>query len=425
MTVFDMHKSGSWNYRPVFFLAMISFMLFLFWASQSEVDQFVRGQGRVITPGKNKNIQHLEGGILADILVKEGQQVKAGDALFILSNQSAESDLQETRVQINALELRLARLEAEQKKAETVNFPQEMADKMPSLVVNELALFRSRVSSRKEEIQALEEKANQKRLKLVELKTQFEDLSKELNIAQEQFRINQKLLRSGAVSETRYLDSKSKVSNFNTRLSLVRKKIPITEAELKEFEANIQEALGNQESEVLDEISKVKIEIGQLEERIKTQLDKVQRTSILSPDDGEIVTVHYNTIGGTIRSGDVIAELAPANKELIVEARISTSDRGKLWVGLPANIKITAYDYAIYGSLEGRVEAISADSLLDENGRSYYRVRISLKQQQIREGLPIRAGMQTEVNVLTGKKKVMDIILNPLKRSFDNALGAQ
>lgn len=295
---------------------------------------------------------------------------------------------------------------------------------MPSLVVNETALFRSRVNRRNEEIQALEEKANQKRLKLVELKTQFDDLSKELNIAQEQFRINQRLLKSGAVSETRYLDSKSKVSNFNTRLSLVRKKIPITEAELKEFEANIQEAHGKHESEVLDEISKVKIEIGQLEERIKMQVDKVQRTAILSPDDGEIVTIHYNTIGGTIRSGDVIAELAPANKELIVEARISTADRGKLWVGLPANIKITAYDYAIYGSLEGRVEAISADSLLDENGRSYYRVRISLKEQQIREGLPIRAGMQTEVNVLTGKKKVMDIILNPLKRSFDNALGA-
>lgn len=424
MSVFDMHKSGSWNYRPVFFLAMVSFLFFLYWASQSEIDQFVRGQGRVITPGKNKNIQHLEGGILADILVREGQQVKTGDVLFILSNQSAESDLQETRVQINALTLRLARLDAEKEREETVNFPKEIADTVPSLVINELALFKSRTNQRDDQIQALEEKANQKRLKLVELKTQFEDLSKELGIAQEQFRINQRLLKSGAVSETRYLDSKSKVSNFNTRLSLVRKKIPITEAELAENEANIQEALRKHESEVLDEISNVKVEMQQLDERIKMHFDKVNRTAILSPDDGEIVTIYYNTIGGTIRSGDVIAELAPSDKELIVEARISTSDRGKLWVGLPANIKITAYDYSIYGSLEGRVEAISADSLLDEQGRSYYRVRISLKQQQIREGLPIRAGMQTEVNVLTGKKKVMDIILNPLKRSFDNALGA-
>ncbi|MAH05879.1 MAG: hypothetical protein CL561_10005 [Alphaproteobacteria bacterium] len=424
MTVFDMHKSGSWNYRPVFFLCMLSFLLFLIWATQSEVDQFVRGQGRVITPGKNKNIQHLEGGILADILIKEGQMVKKGDVLFILSNQSAESDLQETRIQIESQQLRLARLEAELLMKDTVNFPEDIAEKLPSLVVNELALFKSRLSRRNEQLQALEEQANQKRLKLVELKTQYEDLSKELSIAQEQFRINQKLLRSGAISETRYLDSKSKVSNFNTRLSSVRKKIPISEAELAETEANIQETIRKHETEVLDEISEVKVQIQQLEERIKSQLDKVQRTAILAPDEGEIVTIYYNTIGGTIRSGDVIAELAPSDKELIVEARISTADRGKLWEGLPANIKITAYDYSVYGSLEGRIESISADTILDEQGRNYYRVRISLKQQQIGEGMPVRAGMQTEVNILTGKKKVLDIILNPLKRSMDNALGA-
>lgn len=424
MTVFDMHKSGSWNYRPVFFLCMVSFLLFIFWATQSEIDQFVRGQGRVITPGNNKNIQHLEGGILADILVKEGQIVKRGDVLFVLSNQSAESDLQETRIQMQTTQLRLARLEAELEQNDTVNFPEDLAEKFPSLIINELALFKSRLSRRNEQIQALEEQANQKRLKLVELKTQYEDLDKELSIAQEQFRINQKLLQSGAVSETRYLDSKSKVSNFNTRLSSVRKKIPISEAELAETEANIQETFRKHETEVLDEISEVKVQIQQMEERIKSQLDKVQRTAILAPDDGEIVTIYYNTIGGTIRSGDVIAELAPSNKELIVEARISTADRGKLWEGLPANIKITAYDYSVYGSLEGRVEAISADSIMDEQGRSYYRVRISLKQQQISEGMPVRAGMQTEVNILTGKKKVLDIILNPLKRSLDNALGA-
>ena len=179
MTVFDMHKSGSWNYRPVFFLCMLSFLLFLIWATQSEVDQFVRGQGRVITPGKNKNIQHLEGGILADILIKEGQIVKKGDVLFILSNQSAESDLQETRIQIESQQLRLARLEAELLMKDTVNFPEDIAEKLPSLVVNELALFKSRLSRRNEQLQALEEQANQKRLKLVELKTQYEDLSKE------------------------------------------------------------------------------------------------------------------------------------------------------------------------------------------------------------------------------------------------------
>ena len=179
MTVFDMHKSGSWNYRPVFFLCMLSFLLFLFWATQSEIDQFVRGQGRVITPGKNKNIQHLEGGILADILVREGQIVKKGDVLFVLSNQSAESDLQETRIQVQSQQLRLARLEAELEKKDTVNFPEDLADKFPSLVINELALFKSRLSRRNEQIQALEEQANQKRLKLVELKTQYEDLDKE------------------------------------------------------------------------------------------------------------------------------------------------------------------------------------------------------------------------------------------------------
>ena len=345
--------------------------------------------------------------------MREGQHVSSGDVLFMVTNQSAESDLEETYVRINALQLRMARLNAERMAQDTINFPGDIAKKMPSLVTNEMALFQSNKRQRGDQINGLEEKANQKKLKLIDLKTQYEDLTKEMNIAQKQFRINQRLLKSGAVSETRYLDSKSKVSNFNTRLSSIRQKIPITEAELKE-----------NEGEVLDEISNVKVEIQQLEERIKTQFDKVKRTAILSPDDGEIVTVYYNTIGGTIRSGDVIAELAPTDKELIVEARISTSDRGKLWVGLAANIKITAYDYSIYGSLEGRVEAISADSLLDENGRSYYRVRISLSQQQIRENMPIRAGMQTEVNILTGKKRVMDIILNPLKRNFDNALGA-
>jgi multidrug efflux pump subunit AcrA (membrane-fusion protein) len=139
MSVFELHKAGSWNYRPVFFLAMLSFILFLVWASQSEVDQYVRGQGRVITPGKNKNIQHYEGGILTDILVREGQHVSQGDVLFMVTNQSAESDLEETYVRINALQLRMARLNAERLAKETVNFPGDIAQKMPSLVTNELA----------------------------------------------------------------------------------------------------------------------------------------------------------------------------------------------------------------------------------------------------------------------------------------------
>jgi len=377
------------TYRFLLLLVASCLCAFFAWAGISEIDQQVRGSGKIIPSGKVRSIQHLEDGIVREILVKEGQTVQAGDSLFQLINTKAEADMKEINVGLSALLIKQIRLQAELKDQEGFSVPGSLAQNNEGIVKAEKDLFKARRAEFVEKANGLKKRMKQKVLKLDDNEANIANLEKERAISQEQLAIKRKLRDSGAISRSQYLEEESKVKNFNTRISSVRKEIPITKSEISEIVNLLEETRQKRRSDIVEELNGVNVDIKKLQERIVTFSDAVNRTSIQAPINGVINKLHVNTIGGVVQSGQVLAEIIPLEETLIVEGKIATKDRGKIWEGLPVAAKITAYESSIYGSMNGTLTYISADSFTDNQGTSYYQVRATLDNSALSEDKPV------------------------------------
>lgn len=416
---------GFFNYRLPLIAVTVFLLFFIIWASFSSIDQQVSGVGRIIPAGKSRVIQHLEGGIVDEILVHEGQQVTPDQPLFTISNSRAKSDLQEIYVDVKSLEIRQKRLQAELAGEETVVFEKELNDNYKQIIEAELMLFHSRKRESEEKIKGISERLRQKKLKLEDLRARLRNLSEESAIAQRQNAIKKKLHESGASSESQYLDTQSQVKNFETRMGEVEKEIPITEAEYTEVLNLIEETKQNVKSAILDDLNKVNIELKKYQERVVGAKDQVARTTIKSPIKGIVNKVNINTIGGVIAPGQVVAEIIPLDEALVVEGMLSTDDRGKVWPSLPVKVKVKAYDYSIYGGIDGVLTQVSADSLIDGKGQEFYRINVDLKSNKLPGDKLLYPGMMVDLNILTGKVSVMQALLRPLLHIRDTALREQ
>ena len=398
-------------------------ILFIALSYSYKIDQHVRSQGRIIPAGQTKIVQHLEGGIVSDILVNEGQRINKGDILLQVSNQQARSDLAEQQISLEALKIRILRLQAEYNGDKTFNIPPDIENtNNQNIIKNEKRLFTSRRQSLIEKLSVFLEQINQKELKLDDLKAQLSNLNAEKKVSSDQLAINERLKRSNAISESRYLESKSKVKSFNTRISQVKKNIPVIQAELQEILKKIKSEKENYKTEILNEKGKVELALQQMTERLKTRHDEVNRTAIISPVNGIVNKLYVNTVGGVVQPGGDLVEIIPLDENLIVEARLSTKDRGKVWIGLPVLVKITAYDYAIHGGIDGRIIDISADSFRDERGIQFYRTRIKLERNSISKNKPLYPGMTVEANIISGQTTILHALLKPFWRIKQNAL---
>ena len=409
------------SYRIVLITVVVALLAFFTWAILSEIDLHVRGYGRIIPSGNAKVIQHLEGGIVTEIFVKEGQKVDDGTPLFQINNTRALSEQKESQISKAALEARLIRLEAERNDANNLNFPAPLLEQIPSILLNEQDIFETRRRRFAEEANVLTEQARQKALKLEDLKSQLSNVTEEYDIAKRQLEINEKLKKSGAVSETKYLNSKSAVKNFETRLSSIRKQIPVAAAALEEVRNKSGGLEEKKMGDILKEMNETRVDIQKLQERLKSFGDRVERTEILSPARGVINSIYVTTVGGVIRPGEPLAELIPLDDTLIVEAQVPSKDRGQIWNGQDVLIKITAYDFARFGGIQGTVQDISADSIQDPQGGFNYRVKIAIESGSIPENMTLFPGMTADVDILTGKTTIMNYLLKPLRRISGNA----
>ncbi len=413
---------GSSRHRLVLYAMVGCLAAFWLWAEFSTIDLQVRGQGSIVPSGQAKVIQHLEGGVVSNIMVAEGQQVESGQPLFQISNQQAESDSNELRLQSVAQSLQIVRLQAELADKAAPDFGSLAEQATSAALENERQLFQSRMRDYHSGLNVLEEQANQKQFKLDDLKTQYDNITQELHVARDQHAINEKLRQAGAISETRYLQSKSAMQETTTRLGQVEKSMPVVQAELAEVRRRINEAQEKHRSDVLEDLKKAQLALSQLQERSKTPADKIRRTTVTSPIRGVVNRLYINTLGGVVKPGDKLAEIIPLDDKLIVEGRVPTKDRGLIWNGLPALVKISAYDYAIYGGIDGKLVDISADTLADERGVPYYRVRVALARNNMGEHMPLFPGMTAEVNILSGKTSIWNALMRPLWRMRENAL---
>jgi len=410
-----------WNHRLVTVPIILLTTIFIVWASITEVDEVVRGEGRVIPSSKTKIIQHYEGGIIKKIYVKEGQRVKKGDPIYRLENAKSQADSKSKAIAIISYKAQINRLEAEVYSRD-INFDQDISDDIKK---NELDIYHEDMKNYQDKLNSLKDKVTQAKLEKRQKITKLKNLKNELKTQNENLSIAKKLLDKGAGSKKQYLSELSKKQSLQTNINDLKNSIPILDKKISVAKNDLESFKSEKKSELLKKIAQIKTKIKQLKEEESAGADREVRKVVLSPVDGIVKKLYFHTIGGVVKPGDRIAEITPIDDNLVIEAKIKTNDRGRVIEGQKVTISITAYSYTKYGLLNGKLISISPDSFVEQNGKSYYQVRISADKTGFSKDKPILPGMVANINILTGKKTIMEYILKPLKDITINALREQ
>ena len=418
-------EEKEWNYYTTVVPIMLFFTIFLTWAAFSQIDEAVKGTGKVVPSGQTKVIQNLEGGIVSGILVNEGDTVKKGDIIYNLSNAFFSSELITKEIDLLTFQAVLVRLEALINNNTTVEFPADLKKKIPDIVENETRIFYEDLENNQRKVDIARDQFNQKDYKLREMKIRFNNLSIELNLAMENMKILDELLSKKVASKKEYILELSKKQNIVTQIEETRNSIPILQEEIEEARKKIASVESENRSKSLSKYSEIKTEITKSIEKNKANVDREQRKSVISPVNGIINKLYFYTEGGIVKAGDKMAEITPIEDSLTIEAKIKSSDRAFIWEGQDVSVEITAYDFSKYGLLNGKLISISPDSFEDRNGSIFYIAKIKADVNQFAPDLPILPGMVANVNILTGKKTVLQYILKPLKDIRKNALSEQ
>jgi HlyD family type I secretion membrane fusion protein len=396
--------------------------LALVWAAVTHLDTVTRGQGRVVPQSNNKVVQHLEGGIVTEILAREGEQVAAGAPLMRIDNSFSRAELVQAELELKARRLQLARLEAEIAGATTLELPLFVSASLPELAAREQDLFRARGRGLQAQIAVVEEQATQKRLELAELTTRWRNTQAERDLLAPRVQSVRRLVQMGAASRNELIDNERGLQQIDARLAELTHEIPRAESALTELARRRDEITLRFRSDAEKDRRETGVQIARFEETIRAMEDRSRRSEVVAPVAGIVNKLFVTTVGGVVKSGEPLAQIVPADASVIVEARLSPRDRAEVWPGLKAVVKISAYDYALHGALQGKVLDISPDAFADEKGEPYFRVRLEAGQAALGPGKPIVPGMQAQVDILTGRHSVLDYLLKPIRLVRDNAL---
>jgi len=412
------------------FAYIISFMIclllvsFVVWAHITVLDEVTRGQGQVVPSQRVQIIQHLEGGILEKILVQENQIVQKGDVLVQIRNTRATSQYRDAVNTALEHQAALARLNAELTD-QPPQFSQQMQQQYPTLVADQQQIYQAHQQQLALELKVLQSQYQQKLQEIKELTSRKKKLEQGLLLAQEQRDIAQPLVDQELYPRVDFLSLQRDVSSMNGDLETIQLTIPRIREAANEARRRIEQRKAEYRTSILNELTKRRLELITLTEEIAAGKDSVGRTDVRSPVHGTIKQLIINTVGGVIRSGEPILEVVPLDDALVVEVQIRPADIAFLYPGQPAKIKLTAYDFSIYGGLDGYVEQISADTIINDDRESFYRVKLRTKDKTLsHQGaqLPIIPGMTASVDILTGKKSVLSYLLKPIIKTKQTAL---
>lgn len=423
-----LHSGVPKTLRVFVMMCLLALVAFVGWAAWAQLDEVARGDGRVVASGRNQLLQSLEGGIVKEIMVKPGDRVKQGDILIRIDDTGFSSNLGEIESKKLNLMAQIARLEHETNpdaSGEPV-FPESVSLRAPGLVESELRLFKARRQSLDVQTQILKERVQQKTLELEETRTNLVRLEQNLELALEEEAIKKPLARSGVVPKTDVIRLQREIADLRGQIGVANDSIPRLEAGIREAEGQVREQRLRYLQEAQAELGQRRAEQAIVDESIRAAQDKVTRTDIRAPVDGIVNALNVNTVGSVARPGEVLAEIVPLEDALRIEARIRPADIAFVHPEQKALVKITAYDFSIFGGLDGVVEKISPDSAIDEATREvYYTVTIKTLSNQLgrqNQNLSIFPGMIASVDILTGKKSVLDYLLKPINKARTEAL---
>lgn len=406
--------------------AILVFLTFaVLWAAWSEIDVVTRGEGRVITSSQVQLIQNLEGGILAEIPVREGETVEKDQVLFRLDATRFESSYREGEQQKFALQARIARLAAEA--GGTVpEMPAGLREKHPEIVKQELALHAARAKDLASKIDILREQLVQRRNEIIELRAREKTQREGLAIITREIAISAPLVTQGVISEVELMRLQREQVRIRTEVEAASLAAPRVESSIEEVRRKIDETTSAFRAQAGAELALSRAEFAKHAETLPALEDRVTRTTVRSPVKGIVKSILNKTLGGVVQPGNPLAEIVPLEEQLLVEARIKPADIAFIAVGQRAVVKVTAYDYSIYGGLEGKIVLVGADSIVPQQGEPYYIVHVRTAASVLKFGgksLPVIPGMTTSVDVLTGKKSVLNYLLKPVNRAMERALS--
>ncbi|GGF51362.1 HlyD family type I secretion membrane fusion protein [Terasakiella brassicae] len=404
------------TFKPVAYGIMFALVIFTTWAVFTELEEVSVAIGEVVPQGKVKVVQHLEGGIITDIYVQEGDLVRTGSELVQLDLGTGGVNKEELEVRLDGLLLNRARLLAEANGTE-VEFPQDIVVARPQMAAAAKQSYQARLRDLNSRLNVLNDKLRQKELTVDELEDKLESAKRNLRLARQRFAMSTDLLKDKLTSKMDHLKLEAEAQKLEGERSSLLNSIPKAKAAIKEAQSTINEEKTAFQREAIEELGTVEQNIAQTRELLSKATDQGLRALIKSPIDGVVKNMTYNTIGGVVTGGEPIMEIVPVGENLVIEARLKPIDRGYVEENQAAVVKINTYDFIRYGSLDGKVIHVAPDSTTSPEGETYFRVIVQTEKTYLgeKEGLyEITPGMEATVDIHTGTKSVIEYMVKPV-----------
>ena len=390
-------------------ITLLIFFFFL-WAYFTNVDQLVRGEAKVIPYGQNQKVQNFEGGIVSEILVKEGDLVQKGDALLKIENKQYSSIYEKNVFEIDELKIKEKRLFAEANDKEYVLEKDEISKK-------EYALYLSNKEQLDSKIRILDEQLVQKIKEKDELYSKIKYLNNSYELINQEKNVLEPLNEKGIVSKVELLKLRREANSIKDELEASKLGLSRLDSTISEYKNRINESKQEFKNTAQKELNDITSKLNQSAKQNQGLEDQVKRTLIVSPVTGYIKKLNINTIGGSVQPAMDLVEIVPKEENLLIETKIKPEDIAFLKPGLKASIKFTAYDFAIYGSLDGEIEKISPDSTTTEKDETYYYIYIKTEKNYLgskEKALNIIPGMRGSADIITGQKSILTYLLKPI-----------
>jgi len=398
---------------------VISLSVLIGWMAFANIDEIVRGSGEVIPRGDNKVVQNLEGGIVQEILTYEGAKVKKGDILLKIDNQKSLSSYESNKGSSLALEAKILRLRAESENKQFV-ITKKIKKKMPLLIKNEMSLYKSDIQRLDAAIKIVKQQQYQKEREYEENRKRLEILQEDKRLINKEIAIMKPLVEKGIKSEYDFLKLQREKNGIVKELEGVKLSLPRLRSAILEAKTKVDETIYENQIKAKEQLNDTLAKYKSLLANDEALSDQVKRTIVRSPINGVVQKLYVHTVGGVVRPGADLVEIVPSNDSLLIEVKVKPSDIAFIYKGQKAKVKFSAYNFSIYGALDGKVESISPDSIQDDKGVTYFKIRIKTNKsylQRNKKRLKIIPGMTVNVDIITGKRTVLDYILKPILKT--------
>lgn len=414
------------KYHLILICAALFLLFALLWANFATLDVVTVGQGKVIPSRNTQTVQNLEGGIVKEIKVEVGDVVEPNQVLMVIDDTRFVSSLKESETQIYALQAKIIRLTAEAHE-EPLAYPQDLQEQYPQYVKSEINLYESRKNELQVKLKILEDDLEQRKQELMGMQGKKDQVQRSLELVRKELKLTRPLVKEGAVSEVEALRLERTVNDLAGELEQAELSIPKLEANVNSAQTKIEELKISFKTQALADLNDARAEYSKLVEGSKAAEDRVKRTIVRSPVRGTINQVKITTPGGIVQPGQDLVMITPLDDKLLIEANVKPADIGFLRPGLKAKVKISAYDFSIYGGLDAEVEHISPDTITDEKGNPFYQIRVRTTKKNYlldKQGkkLYIIPGMSATVDILTGQKTVLEYLLKPIIKAKSSAM---